>query len=158
MATKTEELGFLRLNARDLARVLPFRAHDDVRYYLNGISVEPLETGGTILVATNGHMLAAVLSKESHATQKVIIDTPAALEAAVRKAAKSELSYVDLESEKSRLEVIDKTGKRFAQQCSYVKPGRALVDGKYPEWRKIIDGDSDRSCASSIVLAKAARR
>lgn len=36
-------MSIVQIPAGDLVRVLPFRSTDDVRYYLNGIYVEPYE-------------------------------------------------------------------------------------------------------------------
>ena len=35
----------LKIDAEDLARVVPFAADNDVRYYLNGVQLEPHENG-----------------------------------------------------------------------------------------------------------------
>ena len=44
----------MSIPADDLKAVLPFKSNQDIRYYLNGVLVEKVETGGCMLVATNG--------------------------------------------------------------------------------------------------------
>ncbi|HCK4895383.1 TPA: hypothetical protein N0H42_000458 [Pseudomonas aeruginosa] len=49
-----------RAKAHYLAAVSLFMAHNDVRYYLNGISIEPASQGGVLLIATNGHHIGVM--------------------------------------------------------------------------------------------------
>lgn len=61
------EIRNLTVNAHRFAAVLNFISDEETRYYLNGVHVEPAPEGhdGALLVATNGHMLAAVLDPEA---------------------------------------------------------------------------------------------
>lgn len=129
------DLDFVRINAKDLARVLPFRGDRDVRYYLNGVYAEPSPTGGVILVATNGHILAAMFSADSYAAEAMIIDAPKELATAVKSVTRTEGS-VRIASKDSPLEVPNGIGVP-----TYVKPGKPTIDGKYPEWRAVIPAD-----------------
>lgn len=137
-----DQTDFARISARDLARVLPFRADQDVRYYLNGICVEPVP-GGAVIVATNGHLLAAMRSQDTVVSERVIVNVTPAFAAAVKKASRSELSFIRAVTKTSTLEVVNVPGtsRNKGEDIAFVKPGEPFIDGKFPDWRKIIPSD-----------------
>lgn len=130
---------FANINALDLARVIPFAPTEDVRYYLNGVNVEPLETGGALLVCTNGHMLAAIHSQISTAERPFVMRATKQLRLAIKQASRMESGCVAIETAKSMVEVrgMGKRSRR-GEPTFYVQPGGAVIDGKYPDWRKIV--------------------
>lgn len=65
-----------RVNPHYLAAMTFFAAKEDVRYYLNGITIEPHPEQGVILMATNGHVLAAVHDPEGWCERKIILANP----------------------------------------------------------------------------------
>jgi DNA polymerase III sliding clamp (beta) subunit (PCNA family) len=136
---------FAKIHARDIAKVAPFRAEQDVRYYLHGVHVEPV-SGGVVVCATNGHMLAATFSEGSHVDEACILDMPSSCANAITRAARNQGSYLSLEDKNSRLEVVTKRDSMRAGvmvETSYVKPGRPLIDARFPEWRKVIPKNED---------------
>lgn len=120
------------INAADLARVAPFVAKGDVRYYLNGVSIEPAP-GGAVIVATNGHMLAANFSPNSHVQRKIILPMNAAFLTKLRSARGDGTVTVD---DEKAFPVLRKIG-----DVTYVHPAR-LIDGQFPDWRKVV-GSAD---------------
>lgn len=56
-----------------LTLVAPFRAENDVRYYLNSIHVRPRPGGGTFVEASDGHVLMVAHDESGHAEQPVCI-------------------------------------------------------------------------------------
>jgi hypothetical protein len=134
----------LKIDAEDLARVVPFASENDIRYYLNGVCIEPHEDGA-ILIATNGHMLAAIQSPDSYVTETCILSLNKRFTTEIRKAGlkRDSQSFVELKDAASYPEVVV-LGGRLHRHVAYVSPHRpALVDGKFPEWRKIIPLDDD---------------
>lgn len=117
----------------DLIQVLPFRAEADVRYYLNGILISPYKDGA-LLVATNGHMLAAVESKESHTDVDRILDIPSDFARVIRDEARNSGRKLVIEDEKARSIITDVTGTRE----KFVKAGKPFIDGKYPDWKPVV--------------------
>ncbi|HFX3038679.1 TPA: hypothetical protein ACRNK2_004981 [Pseudomonas aeruginosa] len=71
--------------AHYLAAVSLFMAHNDVRYYLNGISIEPASQGGVLLIATNGHHIGVMHDPDGWASNKIIISPSKALVAGLKK-------------------------------------------------------------------------
>lgn len=133
----------LKVDARDLARVAPFSSDMDVRYYLNGVYVEP-HAQGAILAATNGHVLAVLFSEKSYAESPVILAKSKRLFAEVRKAATARSLQdprVELRDKQSYVEVVASTGgiRNPGRQVEFVSPLKPpLHDGKFPDWRKVI--------------------
>ena len=49
-----------RVSAKAFAAASFFQAVKDVRYYLNGVHIVPLESGGVHVVATDGHRFIVI--------------------------------------------------------------------------------------------------
>jgi len=124
-------MSILEVPARDLLRVLPFRSTDDVRYYLNGILVEPAETG-CMIVATNGHWLAAIHSEGAKVDERRILVMSEPFEKALRETSEFDNSKVTVEDVASRAVLTATFGER------YIEPGAPFIDGKFPQWRKVV--------------------
>lgn len=152
----TKPANLVEIPVEDLLKVLPFRANQDVRYYLNGILIEPAERGA-FLVATEGHAMAVVHSETAFADKQRILDIPDDMARACRELKSASLvSKIIIEHEKARATVSDQTGEH------YIKPGNAFIDGKYPEWRRVIPTVENlrpglHSAINSMYLAKLKR-
>lgn len=149
-------MSLVEVPVEDLLKVLPFRAEQDVRYYLNGILVEPAENGA-FLVATDGHLMAVVHSPGAHADKQRILDIPDDMARACRELKGASLaSKITIEDEKARAVVADVTGEHF------IKPDKPFIDGKYPDWRRVIPTVENLqpgllSAINSLYLAKLRR-
>ena len=53
------------VRADKLMAIEPFQSSEETRYYLHGVHIEP-HAEGAILVATDGHTLAAILDRDAH--------------------------------------------------------------------------------------------
>jgi hypothetical protein len=123
-------MSIVEIPACDLARVVPFRANEDVRFYLNGIRIEPYD-GGCLLIATNGHWLAVMESKAARADTARILNVSKAFEKALREPMPHD-ARVTVETETAHSVLIADGEER------YVQPGVPFVEGNYPEWRKVM--------------------
>ncbi|MFD2271790.1 hypothetical protein ACFS07_13160 [Undibacterium arcticum] len=59
-----------RISAVAVKLVFPFVAQQDIRYYLNGINIRPLEDGTVMVVATDGHRYIVVRDPHGFAEKK----------------------------------------------------------------------------------------
>lgn len=134
----------IRFNAKYLPMLLPFVADCDIRYYLEGISVEPAEGGGVYLVATDGHKLIAVHDAGGLCSEPTIIRVsrdvkrhckprlkPSVL---VRRGLESAgFPFVEVNPITERLIVAD-----FEER--FVQPGKCIIGGcaKFPDWRRVM--------------------
>ena len=63
----------VNVSADLVARASLCRSWEDTRYYLNGIRIQPAKNGGVIIVATDGHTLAALYDPAGYASEPVTI-------------------------------------------------------------------------------------
>lgn len=102
---------------------------NDVRYYLNGVLFE-VTAAGRFYVATDGHKLVAIREarQEGDAIGQWIIPRDVILGIKLQKADRNLVEHAELEAEgaKAKLDYCG-TGTVFA-----------FVDGKFPDWRRVI--------------------
>jgi hypothetical protein len=122
--------------------LLPFMAKADIRYYLCGICIEKAKDGGVYLIACDGHTM--VLIHDTSGTfegdaENVIFKVGPGLGSAATKASKTMRGGL-----RQRV-LLD--GKRLKIATSYeaegdfevfVQAGNSLLDGKFPNWRKVV--------------------
>jgi DNA polymerase-3 subunit beta len=112
-----------------LASVAHAISKDDTRYYLNGINVG-VTTGGSAVVATDGHRLAAVrASGDAYALGPAAVTLP---DWAVKL-----LSRIGRDS--GVVWVQGDTVRYHDPRCAVIAP---LVDGAFPDWQQVVPNDS----------------
>ena len=119
----------------------------DIRYYLNGIHVEPREAGGVFIIATDGHRLMAVIDETGSASEAATLRVDrATLSRMPRPCATGGAAIgkrIPLEKVGNRLQTEVFRGKTAVLltdhlgQVSHMIPG-ALVEGKFPDWRSVM--------------------
>ena len=119
-------------------------AQQDVRYYLNGLL---LETAGKALraVATDGHRLALCETEldESVAAQQVIVPRKGVLELQRLISGEGEVA-IELGSNHVRIQL---EGIRFTSK---------LIDGRFPEYERVIPQDDSNALAADKDVFKGA--
>lgn len=152
----------------DLLRVTPFMATNDVRHYLNGVLVEPYK-GHALLVATNGHWMAIYESEAARVDKPRILDLPRWFVAQVEKISRGESlddAPEDLDDEEDppcspaepkTLTISDQSAHLKIIEPGQewlVKPGKAFVEGKFPDWRKVLPDPStlERGLFSPVAV------
>jgi DNA polymerase-3 subunit beta len=108
----------LNLQARLVAAVAQFKASNDIRYYLNGVYVEPRPQGGAVIVATNGHAMGVWLDETGEIERPAILRIGAKLQAACRGSDIKRLTIID-----NRLAVLGQKVKGGLKDMElYVQP------------------------------------
>jgi DNA polymerase-3 subunit beta len=120
-------------------------AQQDVRYYLNGLL---LETGGSLLraVATDGHRLAlaeVTMEGSDLPDQQVIVPRKGVLELQRLMSGEGELT-IELGSNHVRIQL---DGIRFTSK---------LIDGRFPEYERVIPQDTSNAMSADKALFKGA--
>lgn len=156
MTENTETKNLVEVPVADLLRVTPFKGHDDIRYYLNGVLVTPHD-GGALLIATNGHWMAVYESKAARTDQPRILDLPRWFVNQIQTVERGERlddETVEWDDEDGRaprtgpktLVVASETSRLTILESSIsellVKPGRPFIDGKFPDWQKVLPDPS----------------
>lgn len=132
-----------------------FMAKQDVRYYLNGISVEPHPDGGAIIAATDGHRLAVIHDPDGWCTSQIIVgdikktlldackkkarrhyqeEAPAALWIGQHGSVVTRLPTVQAGEKAEHQSPVDLFGELSLYACK-----TSIVDGKFPDWRRVIN-------------------
>lgn len=93
---------------------------NDVRYYLNGMLIEP-HANGAVCVATDGHRLLVIRTNVPWSLGSVIVPRTACEHIAKVK------GPVQFEGD----------GKQFAAVSGSAKYGFTPIDGRFPDWRAV---------------------
>ena len=118
---------------------------EETRYYLKGVHVEPHPSGtGVIMVATNGHILAALYDPDGYACRKAILTMPWKT---------SELATKRYEESNRTLYIpsLDAGVGTVKQRCDGDPVAVAMVaeikDATFPDWRRIVPTDNSKEYA-----------
>ncbi len=124
----------IRVKAHLLAASFIAAARNDIRYYLNGVSVEPMEEG-CLLVSTDGHRLLVIYDKDGFCTEPEIVSLPALMHAQIKRA-----DAFTIELNKGMAKLKTKQKKDKVESYSLTTP-YIVIDANYPDWRKVIPSD-----------------
>lgn len=123
----------LNLQARLVAAIYAFKAKNDIRYYLNGIYVAPIEGGGAVIVATNGHAMGMWRDITGQVERPAILRVSKDLRNACKECETHRLSIAD-----GRLVVVGADGADVYIQPNDVDSPGWEVPGKFPDWLKVV--------------------
>jgi hypothetical protein len=152
MADTSNPVFAVRLSA--VLRVKPFISTDLVRYYLNGVCIEPA-ANGAICVSTDGHRLGACHDPDGFATEAVIVKVPNEIKMPPKKGFLRSpwLVGIGIGNGKGHVSVVEPAPKHDedtalnaierVEDCS-IRIGRAFIDGTFPDWRRVIPTPSDK--------------
>ncbi|MEE4245873.1 MAG: DNA polymerase III subunit beta [Kangiellaceae bacterium] len=110
-------------------------AQQDVRYYLNGMLFDFTDNNQLVAVATDGHRLAmssAVIQSDIGSSQQAIVPRKGVLELS------RFLSSVD---EEIKLQISNNHIRATSNHFSFTSK---LVDGKYPDYQKVLPRGGDK--------------
>lgn len=110
-----------RVNAMAIKIAAPFMAKDDIRYYLCGVNIRPLEDGTTMIVATDGHRYVVVHDQNGFAEREIIC----AVKKDALKSCNSKSTF-DVMSNGNAI-VNDEVGI-----ATFIQPGNSLIEADFP--------------------------
>jgi len=116
-----------RITAVAVKMVFPFVAKQDIRYYLNGINIRPLEDGSVMVVATDGHRYVVVRDPNGFAEREVIVN----IDKDALKHATNAKHTLDVMSNGSAI-----LSGEVAQPL-FIQPGNALVEADFPRIERV---------------------
>jgi hypothetical protein len=125
----------LKLTSRLVTAVSQFRATNDIRYYLCGVYVEPIASGGALIIATNGHAMCIWRDTSATVDRPVILRTSPKLLAACSSKDAKHLQLIE-----DRLTVTDAKGFEL-----FVQPKRDSwkIEATYPDWKRVTPKTED---------------
>jgi DNA polymerase III sliding clamp (beta) subunit (PCNA family) len=116
-----------RISAVAMKLAFPFAATQDIRYYLNGINIRPLEDGSVMVVATNGHRYIVVRDPHGYAEQEIIVG--------INKDALKHASNA-----KHTLDVMSNGTAMISGPVAeplFIQPGNSLIEGDFPRIERV---------------------
>lgn len=116
-----------RINAVAVKLVFPFVATQDIRYYLNGINIRPLEDGSAMIVATDGHRYIVVRDPHGYVEKEIIVTV-----------SKDALKHAA--SAKHTLDVMSNGAAMISgdvAQPLFIQPGNSLIEGTFPRIERV---------------------
>lgn len=118
---------------------------EETRFYLHGVFVEPAPRGGVLLTATDGNMLVNVWDANGSCSDPGIVALPPALLKEC-KAKRGETRFIRMANGVASVHNVksydttrpyDEAISEFGQ-CLAVAPSSCMVDGTFPDWRRVI--------------------
>lgn len=116
-----------RVNAVAVKLVFPFAAQQDIRYYLNGINIRPLEDGSVMVVATDGHRYVVVRDPHGYAEKEIIVSV-----------SKDAIKHAG--NAKHTLDVMSNGSAVISGEVAqplFIQPGNALIEGAFPRIERV---------------------
>jgi hypothetical protein len=116
-----------RVSAIAVKLVYPFIARNDVRHYLNGINIRPLEDGSTMVIACSGHRYIVVRDPSGFAEREIIVSI-----------SKDALKHAT--SAKHTLDVMSNGSAMFSDQVAqplFIQPGNSLIEAEFPRIERV---------------------
>lgn len=126
-----------KFQARYLPMIAPFMASNDILFYLNGFLIERAKKG-VYIVATNGHIMAVVHDADGvlEGTDRLIVRRDAGLVSACKPKKIAIPNMVIVQD--GRVSVAPDFGCERTDLEKYVMPGNCFLEGKFPEWQKVL--------------------
>jgi DNA polymerase III sliding clamp (beta) subunit (PCNA family) len=154
----------IKITAKYIPLLAEFMAKQDIRYYLNALQVEPHPEGGILLITTDGHTMAIVHDKDGTTNGEWLCELPPKI---IRACAKPG-SRNDLFSKPKHLHFVGNVAHVMSQDGDPNEIGLMhletafckIVDGKYPDWRKVMPKKPKglkRTCVNINYLARLQR-
>ncbi|HEX7072726.1 MAG TPA: hypothetical protein VF226_01690 [Hyphomicrobiaceae bacterium] len=144
MAQGFDQKRRVRISADTLAAVAPFICREEVRYYLNGVYVEPHRDGGVIVTATDGHTLATCRDENGSADRDWICSVPPVIRSAALRGGKGKSAPKTVHFIGSAAHVLSEVDDSYDAST----PGpmhlatayAPAIDGTFPDWRRAAPG------------------
>ena len=116
------------VNAIAVKIVFPFVAKNDIRFYLNGVNIRPLDDGGVMIAACDGTRLIVVRDPDGWVDREMIVSVH-----------KDGLKHAAADGQF----VVMSNGSAWFQDNvalpRFIQPGDSRVDGDFPRFEKVLD-------------------
>lgn len=146
------------INPKYFAAINLFSANCDVRYYLNGVFIEPHPEKGVIIVATDGHFLGLIHDPEGFVDRPIIVGgiskpliSACSVMGSAKKGSAPTTLYICANVPYGPGGAIVQSGDTctgdvdpfsiFTTHMSKIE----IIDAKYPYWRRVVPSKSEPS-------------
>lgn len=150
---------FIVVKAKYLRMLEHFVSKEEVRYYICGIYIEPNETGGATLVATDGHRMGVVHDATARVRKPFICSLSPDLMRFARQDCKNDpdvaVVFPGLSAHLIPSKLIARTqGPKSASSFATFNTSAPPIDGDYPNWRGVFPDTIKRRLRPMTVNTK----
>lgn len=117
-----------RVNSVAIKAAFPFIAEDDVRFYLCGVNIRPLDDGSVMVVATDGHRFIIVRDPNGYAEKEVVAHV-----------SKDAIKHADVKVTFDVMNNGSVVWNDVAAMPVFVQPGNSVIDGTFPRIEGVVD-------------------
>jgi hypothetical protein len=117
-----------RVSAVAIKAAFPFIAEHDVRFYLCGVNIRPLEDGSAMVVATDGHRFLIVRDPDGYAEREVIVSV-----------SKDAIKHADAGVTFDVLSDSSAVWNSAAGIPLFVQPGHSIIEGDFPRIESVVN-------------------
>jgi hypothetical protein len=130
------------VNAKMFEIAHRFASKEESRYYLGGVCIEAAPQGGAYLVATDGHRMMVLHDANALAPAEPVIlrGTALALKACREKTAQ-------------RIVYNETSGEVVTHEGQSLASGLAVIDGTYPDWRRVVPCETPTGTSAGFSAA-----
>jgi DNA polymerase-3 subunit beta len=156
-----------RVNPKYFAAMSVFMAVRDVRYYLEGVFIEPHPEKGVIMVATDGHTLGLIHDPDGWVAAPIIVGgiSKKLISACSTAGVEHRMTVPKLLYISQMGAVVTGDANIFAEvnpfaMLSLHMSKIEIIDAKYPDWRKVVclkrEAGESFPCVNAVYLARLA--
>jgi len=157
-----QEGKMIKIDASLFGKVAKFAAGSDIRSYLEGVRIEPHHERGAVVVATNGHILAAMHDPDGVCDEPMTMRCTEDFLFACKTGKRDDDAarrMVVVESGVAKVVFADQARTAIKDGDIYILPKTPALEGQYPNWRKILSGGKDMqkgmsACINAFYLRK----
>ena len=117
-----------RVSSVAIKAVFPFIAVDDVRYYLCGVNIRPLDDGAAMIIATDGARFVIIRDPKGYAETEVVAHV-----------CKDAIKHAD---NTTTFDVMNNGSVIWNDAVGtpvFVQPGKSVIDGDFPRIESVCD-------------------
>lgn len=142
-------------DARLFHTVSAFMAHQDVRFFLNGVFIEPRQEGGVYVVATDGHRMGVGFDPHGYADAPRICTVPPELPKYLRKR-HAERVVFNAGTCRVMRATDDEAPALLPAEPSEFSPvfASAPIDASFPNWRKVVADNAGVPKAREFAVSR----
>lgn len=131
----------IKFSVKFLPIIALFKADVEIRYYLEGIRIEPAPKGGIYLVASEGHRLAVIYDKAGTMTGSdgvILRISPELIRASKVRSPLSPGFDLNVLATGDRVSIANDFGQEHSDMETFIQPGKPWIMGNYPNWRRLL--------------------
>lgn len=117
-----------RVNAIAIKAAFPYIAQDDVRYYLCGVNIRPLDDGAVMIVATDGHRFLIVRDPSGYAEKEIIVTVT-----------KDAIKHAEAGVTFDVMSNGEATWNGKVGEPIFIQPGNSLIEGSFPRIETVVN-------------------